>query len=499
LSLYAPDDSRWDKISSAVAAMLVVQKPFVIAQWTDALRGAGQWLMPPLGEFLGDEKRSVAERGLIATVYGTYAAELPDAYARLEQVLAELSGPGASEEVKVTLARRQASIGTALLVMGRTERVWPLLKHKADPTLRSYLIDRAGPGGVDPRVLIARLDQEKEVSVRQAIVLSLGEFGLDRLSQDQREAIIPRLWQLYREDVDPGIHGAAEWLLRQWEMGGELKKIDKELTTGRVEGKRQWYVNGQGQTMTVIVNAGEFWMGEGQERIRQKIGRSFAVASKEVTVEQFLRFRQDHKYEKQSAPTPDCPVNSVTWYDAVAYCNWLNEQEGIAKDQWCYEPNKDGKYAEGMRMAPNYLQRTGYRLPTEAEWEYACRAGSETNFSFGEPADLLAKYAWYGGNSTTLGQSIGTLRPNEYGLFDMHGNAMEWAQNLSKEVGKTEGGRIRDDKEDYADINDTTFRVWRGGSFNSQAVNVRSADRLRFVPPAHPNCVGFRPARTFNP
>src|SRR5262249_54835600 len=135
LSLYAPDDSRWDKISSDVAAMLVVQKPFVIAQWTDALR-TGKWLIPPLGEFLVDEKRSVAERGLIATVYGTYAAELPDAYARLEQVLAEQSGPGASEEAKVNLARRQASIGTALLVMGRTEQAWPLLKHKADPTLR---------------------------------------------------------------------------------------------------------------------------------------------------------------------------------------------------------------------------------------------------------------------------------------------------------------------------------------------------------------------------
>jgi hypothetical protein len=265
--------------------MLVVQKPFVIAQWKDALRGAGKWLIPPLGEFLVDEKRSVAERGLIATVYGIYAAELPDAYARLEQVLAEQSEPGDSEEAKVELARRQASIGTALLVMGRTEPVWPLLQHQPDPTRRSYLIDRAGPGGVEAKVLIARLDQDKEVSSRRAILLSLGEYGLDRFSQVQRQSVLPRLLQLYRDDVDPGIHGAADWLLRRWQMEGELKKIHKELATGRVEGKRQWYLNGQGQTMVVLVNAGEFWMGEGQERHRQKIGRSFAVTSKEVTVE----------------------------------------------------------------------------------------------------------------------------------------------------------------------------------------------------------------------
>ena len=74
-----------------VAATLVIQKPFVIAQWTEALKGVGSWLIPPLAAFLVDEKRSVSERGLIASVYGTYAADVPDAYARLEKQLDETS------------------------------------------------------------------------------------------------------------------------------------------------------------------------------------------------------------------------------------------------------------------------------------------------------------------------------------------------------------------------------------------------------------------------
>jgi hypothetical protein len=193
LAAFAPDNPRWGKVSGDVAETLVVQKPFVIAQWTDALKGAGRWLLPTLADFLVDEKRSVSDRGLITTIYGTYAADRPDAHARLERELSQTSGPGASAEAKVSLAKRQASLGVALLVLGRAEKVWPLFEHRVDPTLRSYLIDRVGPGGVDPRVLTAHLEEAKEVSVRRALLLSLGEYGLDRFAQFQRQNLLPRL------------------------------------------------------------------------------------------------------------------------------------------------------------------------------------------------------------------------------------------------------------------------------------------------------------------
>jgi len=381
--------------------------------------------------------------------------------------------------------------------MGRGGKVWPLLKHSHDPTLRAYLIERLGPGGVDPKVLLVRLEEEKEVSVKRAILLSLGGHGSDRLSQDQRQNLLPRLLQLYREDPDPGIHGAAEWLVRAWGASNELKKIDKGLATGKVEGKRQWYINRQGQTMMIISRPGEFWMGEGDEKHRRKIDRSFAIASKEVTVEQFLRKDLQQRrvvksgrqyFAKLYTPTGDCPVTYVSWYDAVAYCNWLSEQEGIPKEQWCYE--QQGQYAQEV---PDYLKRTGYRLPTEAEWEYACRAGGDTGYSFGESADLLEKYGWFDKNSLGQSHPVGSLKSNDLGLFDMHGNGWEWCQDGFKGYPKGGDGKAHDDKED---VTPKDSRVWRGGSFSNLASHVRSAARNSSVPTYRFSYGGFRPSRT---
>jgi formylglycine-generating enzyme required for sulfatase activity len=81
--------------------------------------------------------------------------------------------------------------------------------------------------------------------------------------------------------------------------------------------------------MVVVAKPGEFWMGEGEERHRRRIDRTIAIASKEVTVEQFLRFRKEHQYDKKYAPTGDCPVNNVSWLDAAEYCNWLNNSTAL--------------------------------------------------------------------------------------------------------------------------------------------------------------------------
>jgi eukaryotic-like serine/threonine-protein kinase len=408
--------------------------------------------------------------------------------------------PDAKDDTKEELAKRQANAAVALLLMNKSEKVWPLLKHSPDPRVRSYLIERFGPDGVNSKVLTARLAEEMEVSVRRAILLSLGEFGLDRLSQDQRLNLRPRLLEIYRDDPDPGIHGAAEWLLRQWQASDKMKELDKQLVTGKVEGKREWYLNRQGQTMTIIIGPVEFSMGESGERHRRRIERSFSIASKEVTVGQFLRFLKERKYFKDIAPTLDCPVNEVTWYEAVAYCNWLSEQEGIPKEQWCYEPNKNGNYVRGMTMSKDYLKRTGYRLPTEAEWEYACGVGAETGFCFGESEDLVAKYAWCARSTqrpyTT--HPVGSLKPNDLGLFDMHGNGWEWCQNIYRDYPKTKDNSAIPDLEENTAVT-TKTRVLHGGSFDHVPRNAHSAGRRNSYPWNSSYGDGFRPARTVTP
>jgi formylglycine-generating enzyme required for sulfatase activity len=268
------------------------------------------------------------------------------------------------------------------------------------------------------------------------------------------------------------------------------------LSTGNLEGTRQWYINRQGQTMMVVAVPGEFWMGEGEEQDRRRIGRSFAIASKEVTVAQFLDFRKDHEYVKKYARSSDCPVNMVTWYDAVAYCNWLSERDGIPKEKWCYLPNAEGWYAAGMKMAANYLEQPGYRLPTDAEWEYACRAGALTGWSFGESDELLGKYSWYMLSAASNSHPVGMLLPNDQGLFDMHGNNFEWCQGAYKALGKGGDGTPKEDIEDSGDIRDENARVLRSGSFSNPVGIERSAFRAYSVLPNRISDYGFRPART---
>jgi formylglycine-generating enzyme required for sulfatase activity len=229
---------------------------------------------------------------------------------------------------------------------------------------------------------------------------------------------------------------------------------------------------------------------------KERIGRTFAMSAKPVTKEQFLGFQPKFSHgEMRRYSELACPIGGVTWYQAGAYCNWLSKRESISEDQWCYEMNPQGQMT---RLKANYLSLMGYRLPTEAEWEYACRARAVTSRYYGESEELLGKYGWYFHNSMEHTWPVGSKKPNDLGLFDMHGNIINWCQESYHDPAPKDH-EVMEDKEDVLDIVSTTGRVQRGGFFYAPASLIRSASRNSGLPTAADFIYGFRPARTLTP
>jgi serine/threonine protein kinase/formylglycine-generating enzyme required for sulfatase activity/tetratricopeptide (TPR) repeat protein len=354
---------------------------------------------------------------------------------------------------------------------------------------------------------------DPETSKRRALIQALGSYEPKDFAPGACGNLTARLLDLYEHDPDAGIHGAAEWTLRKWQQQARLDAIDSELARARTLRDGPWFVNGQRQTFSLIDGPVEFSMGspptdvernassEPERRVR--IPRRFAISTKEVSIEQYQKFVQtnsqfevDRSYWKLYSPAASGPWIGATWYAAVAYCNWLSAQERLPKEQWCYLPNAAGFFAEGMKIPADVLDRKGYRLPTEVEWEYACRAGAVTSRYYGTCLELLENYAWYPPKSANRAWPGGSLRPNDLGLFDMLGNVYEWCQDRNRPNRPVRAGRSIDDSRIEEIIFDKHLRIFRGGTFQSDAGEARSAYRTGELPTYESFYAGFRLAKT---
>ncbi len=216
----------------------------------------------------------------------------------------------------------------------------------------------------------------------------------------------------------------------------------------------------------VLIPAGESLMGspnsdrdaddDEHPQHRVKIAKPFYLGATEVTQEQYQRVMGENpSYFKSDSQRP---VEEVSWKDAVEFCRRLSEKEGKT-----------------------------YRLPMEAEWEYACRAGSMTKWCFGDSESQLRDFAWYYNNSERTTQPVGQKQPNAWGLYDMHGNVWEWCLD-----------RYDDDYYGQSASTDPTgpssgsLRVLRGGSWLDFARHCRSAFRYFSSPGNGFDYLGFR-------
>ena len=431
----------------------------------------------------------------------------PDGKGRLEKAML-LWRPVVNEGAKDRLAKRQAKAAVALLRMGAAEQVWPLLRHQPDPRLRTYLIHSLAEYGMDASTVFTRMREESEVSAKRALVQVLGEYARGSLLTDEEKAKIQaELVDLYAKHPDPGLHGSCEWSLRQLGADEAIQSMRKTFATGEVVGDRQWFVTAQGEHTMMLIEPATFWMGSpvsegerwggaggtGESQHRRTIDYRFAMAAHETTVAQFQQFREKG-YAANYAPTRDCPMNQISWYEAAAYCNWLSEREGIPREEWAYDP--DQPIGEGMVLPANYAQRLGYRLPLESEWELACRAGSATRFTYGDEIAMLGAYGhWMESTGGKRSYPVGSLTNNEFGLFDVHGNVWEW---VSEAYGGYSARRAEMSRSGgLGKVGDSSGRVLRGGSFGSSATNVRSASRLTNRPDDENNIYGFRISRTY--
>ncbi len=216
----------------------------------------------------------------------------------------------------------------------------------------------------------------------------------------------------------------------------------------------------------VLIQEGEFMMGsppneknrDDDEDLHQvRISLPFYLGKHPVTQAQWQTVMG--KNPSKHAGDPNLPVENVSWNDVQEFIGKLNERES---------------------------GRT-YRLPTEAEWEYACRAGTTTAYSFGDDPGQLGEYAWYEGSSNRRTHPVGQLKPNAWGLYDMHGNVFEWVQDwYDKNYYR------QSPPNDPQGPSTGNLHVLRGGSFLHYQCVMRCADRDRRYPQLRLDSVGFR-------
>jgi formylglycine-generating enzyme required for sulfatase activity len=265
--------------------------------------------------------------------------------------------------------------------------------------------------------------------------------------------------------------------------------------------KKEWIVDLEDSvTMEFIpIPTGEFMMGsnEGEEDEQPvhkvAFSRPFWMAKTEVTQQQYGQFQPAPKVLKgKDVPMPmgaELPVCGVSWNDAKAFCGWLTTNERM-----------NGRLPEGYE----------YTLPTEAEWEYACRAGSTGEFS-----EKIDSMGWYNKNSSEKTNPVGLKNPNDWGLHDMHGNVWEWCIDswyANYEHAPTDGSQRGlasdeytvdrtkwDEKGNTYRLRNGGYRVVRGGSWHYSARACRSANRYYHTPDYKLNYLGFRVVLIWNP
>lgn len=417
LAVFEPESSRWATIANDVVAALTALDEAEARKWVQLLSPARKWL---LSEFksLFETGSNQSSRIVAADALTRFLDDDPDRLVellrhsdiqQLHVVIAALKRHGSSVLDKIELlARLRPNLSeedvnvicnavVTLAQMDRLDVLWSLLEADIPPDVRVLLIHRLAPSGVTPEILAQKLTQQTSPAVRRSVLLALGEYEPFQTTSRFRESVAEHVTKIHADDPDSGVHSAADWLLREWRIVRDIHKQPREIEDGK-----NWFVDRFGQTMLVVRGPVTFNLGfsqgdpayvkvEPQQEIQ--IPYSFAVATTEITRQQFERFSESN-HDVTAGPESDCPMNSLTFNELVAYCRWLSLKDGLTENDMCFPPvNVNAK--EKAIPYEDFLSRSGYRPPTDAEWLYTCRAESPTAMFMGNSASMLKKYAWF--------------------------------------------------------------------------------------------------------
>ncbi|MEO1524521.1 MAG: SUMF1/EgtB/PvdO family nonheme iron enzyme [Planctomycetota bacterium] len=398
---------------------------------------------------------------------------------------------------KIKQSRELVRLVLALLYLGDDRYVCECLDGLHGSEVRGAVVTGLRDFAASPDWLVDQIVSENVDTLRRRTCLMALAKILPAAAPKQRERLTEFLPRYAAVETDPGVRSTIELLSDSWTLGYELPaplSDDDE------------FLSSAGDRMIVIRPSETVWIGstEGEpgrskdkeDRKQIRLGGAYAISAREVTIEQLLRLLPNHEYPGEYASTTDRPAFNVTWYDAAKYCRLLSEAEGIPESEMCYPPVDE--IGPGMQVPADAVQRKGYRLPTEAEWEHAARGGHAEGRWFGFDPERLRDHAWTNESSGNRAQPVGRLLPNDYGLFDMLGNIMEFCHGPKDRLSELEGSGPHDDPGAVA------FQVFdegpklpaRGGAMMYQPGDARASQRNWAVSTHTAPYSGFRIVRT---
>lgn len=427
---------------------------------------------------------------------------------------------------RITMGFRRANSALTMFRFGERDKAWNLFDWTDDPEAMTQFVFGCRPRGMPIGILLELLEKSEElptrhqsISARYSLMLAIGEYSFEEIPSELRNKLVEDLTAWYSQDPSSTIHGSAGWLLRTFGQDDIVMQVDQtevpfskdrewftvafSLNPAKSQKSYQTYVVVQPGSYSLGSPLNEFGRKENEKMYQVELTRPFAILDREITFEEMIAFRPDYENvmkQPQFRFEPSFAGIGFNWFEAVSYCRWITEKAGFDEAAQAYENPEDvlpenrlrSSNAADAELGPpvNWqldLSRPGFRLPTESEWEVACRANSRTAYSFGSDPALLDKFCWRSHENSNL-KPVKLLRPNFRGLYDIHGNACEWTHNWT--------GEFADEEIDPTGPMNGTSRIARGGAWKSVAAGCRSSDRGTVLPNARTDNGGFRTAFT---